>query len=255
MDKNPFLSTKSPRGISTEQRSSQALYWQERCHATLDTLEREARRMLALEGELSEFASQYYATIGDAAERLAALEQSRDSWSSDPTFEAAVPDVMRQQEAMIHRRSELKSRYRNLAKTLHPDRAEPMEKTGLGAQAMHRLNAAYQHGDLAAMLRLEAERALVPLIGSPTQNHDGLEEALHAIEQASETYAEGYRAMLASPLNELMLRAMAARLAGWDWMEAVARKLEQTITQQQHAAARAGIAQITAWREHASHAA
>lgn len=55
--------------------------------------------------------------------------------------------------------------------------------------------------------------------------------------------------MLGSPLNELMLRAMSARLAGWDWMEAVVKKLEQAIAAHERAVIEASIAQIGAWRE------
>ena len=81
-----------------------------------------------------------------------------------------------------------------------------------------------------------------------------LEAALREIERAATTYADGYRAMLGSPLNELMLRAMSARLAGWDWMDAVVKKLEQAIESHERAAIEASIAQISAWREETANA-
>ena len=82
-----------------------------------------------------------------------------------------------------------------------------------------------------------------------------VEHALRELEQATHTYADGYRTLLNSPLNELMLRAMSARLAGWDWMDAVVRKVERTIEEKQRAAVMANIAEIGAWREGAQPAA
>jgi hypothetical protein len=113
---------------------------------------------------------------------------------------------------------------------------------------MHTLNAAYQQGDLAALLRLEAQMLLHGMADEQGATVD-LEVALRDVEKAAETYANGYRALLNSPLNELMLRAMSARLAGWDWMQAVVRKVERTIEEKERAAALASIAAIGAWRE------
>jgi hypothetical protein len=48
-----------------------------------------------------------------------------------------------------------------------------------------------------------------------------------------------------------MLRAMQARLAGWDWMEAVVRRVERTIEEKERAAVVANIAAIGEWREQA----
>ena len=117
------------------------------------------------------------------------------------------------------------------------------------ASRMHALNAAYHHGDLAALLKLEAEILLSGVMSANLANSSAIESALHDIERAADTYAESYRHMLRSPLNELMLRALAARLAGWDWMETVVRKIDAAANERERAQASAGIAQIQAWRE------
>lgn len=229
-------------------------YLHARMQATLDKLEREARRMFQLEEELSSFSNQYYTIVGDAAERLAQVEQKQIDKLTVADTTIAIPDMLAQRDASIARRQELKSRYRSLAKEIHPDRAMVVASSGTGANHMHTLNAAYQHGDLAALLKLEAHMALEQLAGTQTAPSYELECALREIEKAAETYAQGYRTLLNSPLNELMLRAMSARLAGWDWMDAVRRKVERTIEEKERAAALANIAAISAWRETVSEA-
>ena len=199
--------------------------------------------MFQLERELNEFASRYYEAVGDAANRLAQLELH----SAQVTQEVAT--VLAQREEVPERSVELKTRYRSLAKEVHPDRAMVVEGAGNGASTMHALNAAYQQGDLAAMLRLEAEMYLARVMYDASGNTAELEAALRDVGRAAMTYGDSYRAMLGSPLNELMLRAMSARLAGWDWMEAVVRKVERAIEEKERSLAQASIAQITAWRD------
>ncbi|MFZ4540599.1 MAG: J domain-containing protein [Rickettsiales bacterium] len=224
-----------------------ASYWHVRITAALDMLEREARRMFQLEGELSQFAGEYYNAVGQATERLARLEQ----YSTEPVPEEmnAMPAVLAQRDAGDERRVELKSRYRSLAKEVHPDRAMVVEGTGKAASHMHMLNAAYQQGDLAVLLRIEAQMVIERIQLDENAKISEIENALREIERAANTYAEGYRSMLNSPLNELMLRAMSARLAGWDWMEAVLRKVERNIEEKQRAIALHYIAQIGEWRD------
>jgi hypothetical protein len=236
---------------SLEQRADRQMahYWRVRITTTLDRLEREARRMFQLESELSHFARDYYDAVGEAVERLASLEQLTAADSRDSDVPHAMPAVMAQRDAHGTRQVELKARYRSLAKEIHPDRAMAVEGAGQNANNMHTLNAAYQHGDLAALLKLEAQMLLEQLMSSDNTVNMQFEAALRDVQRAADTYAEGYRTMLGSPLNELMLRAMSARLAGWDWVQAVVRKIERAIEEKERAAIEAGIAQISAWRE------
>lgn len=226
-------------------------YWRLRISTMLERLEREARRMFHLERELSEFASQYYEAVGAATERLAAVEQriSNETMTVAPEPAAPLPELQASMDASVARQRELKLRYRQLAKEIHPDRAMVTQANGTQAGNMHTLNAAYQQGDLAAMLKLEAEMLISNSLEGGLNDTPAIELALRELERAANTYAEGYRAMLNSPLNELMLRAMSARLAGWDWMQAVVKKVEREIELKERAMIEANIAAISEWRE------
>ena len=245
-----------PEPSSPETRNETPIenYWRVRITTMLDRLEREARRMFQLERELSEFAAQYYNAVGEVTERLAEMEQRvhGEATAETATMAAPLTDIQASIDASTARRSELKVRYRQLAKEIHPDRAMVTQSIGTNANHMHTLNAAYQQGDLAAMLKLEAEMLLSTTLDAGFNHTAAIEHALRELERAANTYADGYRAMLNSPLNELMLRAMSARLAGWDWMQAVVRKVERAIEEKERAMIEANIAAITEWREQVS---
>lgn len=244
----PSLAERAARQVQT--------YWRVRMTRTLERLEREARRMLQLEEELSAFAVAYYEAVGDAAERLALLDQQlQQEHPARHASTASLPEmpiVMAQRDARAARRTELKHRYRSLAKDIHPDRAMVVEGAGTNANHMHTLNVAYQKGDLAGMLKLEAEilvQSIVPETATLPDATCQLDRALREVERAADTYAEGYRALLHSPINELMLRALSARMAGWDWTDAVVKRLERSIEEKERALAVASIAAIGEWRD------
>ena len=226
----------------------QEMYWRVRSQKTLDRLERETRRMFLLEAELTAFAANYYAQVGHHAERLMELEAQLLTAAPQEASTSTLNEVIAQCGMQQTRRAELKSRYRMLAKEIHPDRAMVVEGGGDRASQMQVLNAAYQQGDLATLLRLEAEM----LLTSTDANLPALEERLRAVERAADTYAQGYRELLNSPLNELMLRALNARLAGWDWMEAVVKRVLRAIAASERALAAASIAAIGDWRHQAT---
>ncbi len=230
----------------------QDMYWRVRIKKTLERLEREARRMLQLEAELSDFAERYYRHVGDYVERLSLLEsQLLHAAAPQEASPGTLQDVAAQRDMKSQRSAELKTRYRQLAKEIHPDRAMMVEGNGDRASLMQALNVAYQHGDLATMLRIEAEMLLTAL----DESFPALEDRLRAVERAADTYACGYRELLNSPLNELMLRALQARLAGWDWMEAVVKRVQRAINENERALVEANIAAIGDWRDHAISAA
>jgi len=224
---------------SLEERANaqQHYYWRVRLNKALQTLEREARRVFHLEEELACFASHYYDVVGAATERLNRLEQQLHVAviSGAPTYDAMVhmPEVIAQCDAREARRNELKLRYRKLAKQIHPDRAMVVGGTGQRAAHMQTLNEAYRQGDLASLLKLEAEMSCAEIIAEGPNVFTRFEQGVRAIERATETYAESYRALLRSPINELMLRAMSAKLAGWDWMEAVLTRVERSIEEKE----------------------
>jgi hypothetical protein len=224
----------------------QQTYWRVRMRSTLEKLEREARRMLQLEAELTEFADRYYQHIGDYAERLTELETQLQTMAPVQELSATtMTDVQAQREMKETRQAELKTRYRQLAKEIHPDRSMLMNGMDDRASKMQQLNVAYQHGDLATLLRLEAEMLL-------SHYPDQVEDHVREVDRAADTYAAGYRQLLNSPINELMLRALSARLAGWDWMDAVVKRVQRAISESERQLAEANIAAIGDWRQQAS---
>jgi hypothetical protein len=222
----------------------QETYWRIRVTKTLERMERESRRMLALEAELTQFAEHYYSQVGAYVERLTELETQLLNCATPEISTGTLTEVIAQRDMKQTRQLELKNRYRMLAKEIHPDRSMMVDGSGDRASQMQSLNVAYQHGDLATMLKLEAEMLLMHTdAGLPA-----LEERLRAVERAADTYASGYRELLNSPLNELMLRALQARLAGWDWMEAVVKRVQRAIAASERAIVEANITAIGDWR-------
>ena len=191
------------------------VYWQVRAAKTLERLERESRRMLQLEADLSAFADRYYSEVGEYVERLSALEALLEPAIAPETMD----EVLAQRDVAVVRTQEVKNRYRALAKEIHPDRA------AAPAVQMQTLNDAYAAGDLPKLLRLEGEVLI--------SRNDGLamEERLREVERAADTYAEGYRRLLSSPINELMLRYLSAQAAGWNWIDAVVQRLQNSIAE------------------------
>jgi len=232
-------------GMDERVKRQLATYWRVRVTKTIERLESEARRMLAIEEQLSAFALEYYDVVGEPAARLAQLEDQISAAVSEPAM-PEMEEVLAHREGVAARRRELKQRYRSIAKEIHPDRASVIEGAGAGAQQMHDLNTAYERGDLAALLKLEAQLYLTKLCDIDFSMTAELESALHEVNRAAETYAQGYRDLLNSPLNELMLRAMAANMEGWDFMQAVVRRIEKSITEREQelaAAASGAVAQ------------
>ena len=228
-----------------EERASrqQDMYWRVRIKKTLERLEREARRMLQLESELSEFAERYYAHVGRYAERLTDLESQLLASTPQEVSSSTLTDVIARRDTRTQRQAEVKTRYRQLAKEIHPDKAMVVEGVGDRASQMQALNSAYQHNDLAGLLKIEAQM----LLTYADDNLPALEERLRLVERAADTYLAAYREMLNSPLNELMLRSISARMAGWDWMEAVVKRCQRAIDESEQALAASQLAALAQW--------
>ena len=179
--------------------------------------------MFQLEAQLTAFAEEYAQYVMPWAEYLAALEAQ---------FEAPLPEskddldalalIAAQRELHAARAEELKSRYRTLAKEIHPDR---LGGTDALTDTMQAVNDAYAAGDLAALLKCEADILLSQLC----EDWSAAEIHLRDIERAVETYAAGYRSVLNSPLNHLMLRALSAKQSGWDFIGSTIQRLQRAI--------------------------
>lgn len=207
-----------------------ATYWRVRVNKTIERFEHEARRMLNLEKELAEFADDYYATVGEAASRLSAIEaQLMQVHATNASLNYGVDEVAQYRETREQRAAELKTRYRRIAKEIHPDRAMIVEGAGARAATMQTLNEAYQRSDLAALLALQAQLQLTKLCEIDFSATALLESALHEVNRAADTYAQAYRNLLNSPMNELMLKHIAAAREGWDFSRAVATHIERQV--------------------------
>ena len=197
-------------------------FWRMKIARALDAFEAEARRMLSLETQLGEFAVQYELLLGEVTDRLASLEEQMGETPGN----AELLAMRAQQEQRTARQNELRARYRTLAMDIHPDRAQLADDSGAH---MQRLTAMYRGGDLAGLLKLEAQLYLARITGEDFADVRGMEAALRDVARASETYAQGYRALLNSPANDLMLRVMSARREGWEMLEVQKRKIERSI--------------------------
>ena len=221
-----------PSPLQERARRQLDTYWRVRVAKTIESLEREARRMFQLEAQLTRFAEEYISAVGPWADYLAAL---------DAQFEAPLAEANEDREALAlaltqrsqnaARAEELKTRYRTLAKEMHPDRQGDVSQemssdiAGERAEKMRALNAAYAATDLAALLKCEAEILMMQLC----EDWSLAEVHLRDMERAVETYASGYRQLLNAPLNHLMLRSLSAQQSGWDFIGSAIQRFQRGI--------------------------
>src|SRR4051794_19363061 len=135
---------------------------------------------------------------------------------------------------------ELKQRFRDAAKRMHPDLAAGDDARRHAEAFMKRLNQAYRAGDgdaIADLLRQwEASPFAVPMGGEPEASAARRTAAL----QAAVTRAERRLAELReSELAQLMERVMAATVAGGDLLAQMRAQAEAAL-----AAARARLAEL-----------
>lgn len=201
----------------TEQAQRQLVtYWRVRVGKVLEHLESEVRRMLRVEQALDKFAA-------EAVERLHPFTMILRDLPPGAVEQLALPKAPFEwvaQSVGVARQRELKARYRQLAKELHPDMQRENDQP-----TMADANAAYAAEDLAAMVRLEAH-ALMPTIDQPPA---AFEDYVRQVDQAAATYRKAYTALLNSPLYGLYARAASAQEDGWDFIENLARRLRRAV--------------------------
>lgn len=220
------VSRPAPAGVSPAGQSL-AIYWHLKAARALDTFEAEVRRMLQLEAQLGAFAQEYETVVGGVAQQLAMLD-GVVTMGDVPE----LAEVQAQAERCRARQAELKSRFRGLAMELHPDRALQSGGGDDLSGRMQQVNEAYGRGDLAGLMKLEAQLYLARLTGEAPDNARW-DAALNELARAAATYAQGYRDLLNAPLNKWMLKHLSARREGWEWMEAVRRKFERRIEEKE----------------------
>lgn len=209
----------------TEQAQRQLMtYWRLRISKSLEQLETEVRRMLRVETGLERFAQDMVARLQPYMEALSNMPRELADISNVPK----APFAWVSQGVAEARSREIKSRYRLLAKELHPD-AAVAHASGI---SMSEVNHAYTREDLAALVRLEAQSL------APDESHPVavFEDFVRQVEQATQTYRQAYTRLLNSPLYSLYARAASAQEDGWDFVESLTRRLKRAAEGAAHAA-------------------
>lgn len=227
------------------------IYLRARLREALKQLELHARAALSLELELTQFIETYYAAVGEYVEKLVALESQLEAEHDLKEEEfAAITSAMHDaaRHAQLDRANELKKRYRQLAKHIHPD-MHSTEQYVDAAVRMQEVNDAYDARDLAKLVRLQAEWTLENIL---TMSEDirlpELRAQLQAVEKASTQYQQERKGLMHSPVYELMLRATSARMAGRDWIAAVVHKIKTAIAVKERTLVTAKLEAISDWR-------
>lgn len=209
----------------TEQAQRQLMtYWRLRVAKTLEQFETEVRRMLRVESGLERFAQDVVARLDPYLEALRQLPPEMAAGLGVPK----APFLWVKQGVGAARAKEIKSRYRMLAKELHPD----SNVGSPGDVEMAEVNNAYAREDLAALVRLEAQ-SLAPGIDAFAH---AFEDYVRQVEQATTTYRQAYTRLLNSPLYSLYARAASAQEDGWDFIDSLARRIRRAVETQELAA-------------------
>lgn len=203
-----------PPSTVNEQAQRQLMsYWRGRVGAALDQLEAEVRRMARVESGLEQFAQ-------EMVQRLHPYTEAVRQLPADMAAQLALPQAPFQWVAWgvgAARAREMKQRYQRLAKEIRPD----FTGDDTPRPCMRDVNHAYARGDLAALVRLEAQ-LLAPGITEPTSI---FEEFVREVERAAHTYRAEYKQLLHTPLYALYARAASAREDGWDYTETLIRRI------------------------------
>lgn len=209
----------SPARLDDQAQRQLATYWRVRISKTLDQLENEVRRMLRIETALEHFAQHVVQRLSAQRAAVAQLPAQQAAAIGLPN----APFEWVELGVAPARAMELKSRYRQLAKELHPDTA-----TDSGRPTMSEVNAAYATSDLARMVRLEAQ-TLAPDTAYAALSY---EDYIRQVEQATATYRQAYTHLLNTPLYSLYARASSATEDGWDFIENLARRISRALEAQ-----------------------
>lgn len=199
-------------------------HWRVRVQQVLDHLQNEVQRMLQLEATLEIFATGFASRMDSYRQQKLVLPEAQAARIPLPS----APFEWAAQHIGAARASECKRRFRQLARELHPDFAG----TDNDQPRMHAINDAYTKGDLAALVRCEAQ-SLAPDVTQPTR---AFEDYVRQVEQAAQTYRHAYTQLLNSPLYSLYARAASAQEDGWDFTASLARKCQQALMQLARAA-------------------
>lgn len=232
-------------------RKQEELYLKAKLSGALELLEEQARATLQLEEDLTRFIEHYYHEVGGYVEKLTRLEAELSLVTAPGAGVSTINSAMHEAalKAQHDRAHELKRRYRAIAKVVHPDAAESAEDHACRAERMREVNEAYEKGDLARLVSMEAAWARAHVWDLPEDARMlALREHIAAVEKAAEAYRAERNGLMHSPVYELMLRATSARLAGRDWIGAVVDNIKTTIAAKERRLVNARLEALSDWR-------
>lgn len=193
---------------------------------TMSALDRESEALAGLEADLEAFLESYYAQVGALFEELARLEQdlghiqgcfppkSRDSIVIKPIKPSSSPH-----------KSELKSLYRELVKTHHPD-----VSSHSNGEWMQAINDAYARANMAELVRLQWSAPTTESV-SPEQQIEKLEQQCEGLQEALKQVQQRQLQLKQSSAYALMCKALQLRLCGQDFIGQMKAHVQSLISQ------------------------
>ena len=202
---------------------------------SLEEFERQLEvRIRPLERELADLRAKLQESRHEA--------ERRAQWGQDID---EAPDVIRQFErawtpgkskpkpkpSPKPEQSELKTLYRELAKRFHPDLTTDPEEKAWREEKMAEVNAAYQSGNLSALLELQQQPERPPQRRTLTREELLAELAAEVLrlDGLIKKLTRDLDALASSSLAQLQLDVSMARQSGQDLLAQIARDLELEI--------------------------
>ncbi len=235
--------TNTPPARTPRQQLMALEYRTSRAASRLDTA---CDQLRCLEAELETFLEDYYVRVGPYVEELHALEETLAQFKSSGS-EEVQPSFMEQLFTDTHHHvmrrknvqeleQELKSLYRSMAKTYHPDRATGSQVVErLKQDVIRTINDAYARRNLGELYKLKFDME-IRRKGHAMNAEDKItlyEQRYEAITRALEDVDCRRERIMVTPAYALMQRALEMRLAGKDLVTLIIRELKQQIHSKQ----------------------
>lgn len=185
-----------------------------------------------LEHNLNEFLSEYYNKVGKQFQQLVALHERVVHSSALHFSEFSVPV-----DDAFYRRTDtqwdahIKSMYRKLIKTYHPDVTGAWKREGQAAGDMIvKINSAYANKDVSMLYRLDMEKTIANM--SRVQKKAYLRDQLETIQRSVRDLVERRQTIKKSPSYQLMKKVQDAREQGIDLIAVIKEEVQEQIDRQ-----------------------
>lgn len=184
-----------------------------------------------IENNVREFLKDYYNKVGKQFQQLVALHERIVHSSALHFSEDSLPV----DDAYFRRLGNewdghLKSMYRKLIKSYHPD-ATGEWRGGVDAHSrMNEISKAYSNKDFSTLLRLDLEHSSANL--SDTKKCDFLRQRLETLQHEVRNLVDRKQQMKKSPAYQLMKKVQDAREHGVDLVEVIREEVQDQIDRQ-----------------------